>query len=378
MTNPRVQLKNLPEAPLTKQMLAMGLVGVAGLLVFLIIAFVGRKSSSLMEASRDFDPRIALPPGLTKNLPQGVSATTLLMRPKTMDQPVSLDLTRGFILSDQEQRLSGAFRIPSALKKETALWFDLLTKYSRETSLVIREGDAPTILEEWTNDKLIQSLGDGPSTSKVNRFLRQRVKSLSRTNVAPIKIQTGLLEEFESHLNQNKKWIPSIEGIFETHDLSRDLARLFLVPSQLTTKDHVDPWGRLRPELIDRYLLRNERIDETRSPLKVARVLATLMKKQKRKTVPWKEYFENYELLEPAFLATLHAEAYWSEWHPDASNWPVIKDVKAYKLERPISVGKLLKQLKIKQNLFFSSNPDIILKNKETVLPASYVFFIAK
>lgn len=378
MTKPRVQLKKVPDTPISKQLLGMGLMGTAGLLIFLLVAFLAPKSSDLIDASREFDTRIARPQTITSFLPAGVSSSTLTDSPKSPDQPINLDLTRGFILSDQDQRLSKSFRIPNNLKKETAFWFDIYTKYNRDIWLIVSEGRSPTVIEEWPLEKIMMSVGEGPSTSKVLQFLNDRALKLAQSTTQPLRVQQGLADEFQFRVKKQKQWFPAIEKIFRAQKLPWELSRLFIIPNNISLGETADPWTTFRDSWTSRYLLKTKIIDETKSPIKVARAIATLLRKQHKQIIPWNEYFASTLPLDAAFSAALHAEAYWDELELEKGSPEPAKKLKAFKLARATSVAQLTKQLKTNQSTFFSNNPDVLRKEASVILPKSYVFFVAQ
>lgn len=379
MTIARVQLKKVPDAPLSKQMLAMALIVTAGLLIFLIIAVVAPKSSDLLEASRDFDTRIALPQNVAKVLPVGVSVNDLVEKePVSKQQPVNLDLTRGFILSDQDHRLSTAFRVADAIKKETALWFDIYTKYPRTTWLIINESTSPSIVEEWPIEKITAQIGDGPSTSKVISFLRGRMALLAQVRSGTLRIQQGLSEDFKNQVTRMNRWMPAIEKIFKAQKLPVELTSLFIIPANMSLGETETPWKTMNSDFVPKYLLKTDSIDETHSPIKVARALATHLKDQRVNKFKWSKDFLGSSAREPNFEAALHAEAYLDELHMNLNEKANSRTFKAFKLARSTTVVELSKQLKTPIEKFLANNPDIISKDKLTQLPKSYVFFVLK
>lgn len=379
MTKARQGMKNVPETTLPKAFLATGLVVTAGLFIFFLVALLGPKSASLLDASREFDTHNVFPPSIAADLPPGTgTALNNFTRGQTVKEPVNLDLTKGFILSDQDKRLSPQFQIPERLKKATALWFDLLTKYSSDSWIIVRLGPNPMVVEEWSNDKLLQQVGTGPSTSKVQRFLRQRVDLLSKTSLEPLRIQKGLREEFLVHVNKQRPWMPMIEGIFRAQHLPWELSRLFLVPTNISDGESLAPWQRIQPFIARKYLLENSEIKELESPLKVARALATAIKKKTTKRFSWDHFLLGNHDLDAIFYATLLADTYWKELSLEGAKPASKQFLQAFKLSRPTSAGNLTKQLKIGMLQLRKNNPDLINSRATTILPKSYVFFVAR
>ncbi len=376
MTKPRSQMKKLPTPSMQKQLAATGLIVISGLLIFLIIGLIAPKSTNIIDAGREFDTQPYLP-SLGPDLPLGLSAITFMMPAKSPSGPLNLDLTRGFILSDHDKRIPASLKIPDSLKKETALYFDLITKYSRDSWLIISDDPYPSVVEEWSAQKLESQIIPPITNSKISGLLNSRMVHLVKTHQG-LRIQRGLREKFLAQMKRQKRWLPIIENMFRKQGLPMELTRFFLVPNNISLDEVSEPWTSLKPKFVDRYLLKNTTINETRSPLKVARALLTVLKKQKPRTIRWNTYFDSPSNLDAVFFAALYADIYWDELQLEKSEVKDLAKVNAFKLARQTSIGDLAQQLNIDLPIFYESNPDLIKRERQVILPKTYVFFVTK
>ena len=172
-------------------------------------------------------------PLTSTDAPYGISNTPQYSVSRIKTTPVNLDLTRGFILSDQYQRISNQFQVPQKLKKETALWFDLFTKYNKETWIIIRAGNNPALIEEWTTTKLIRTMIDEPTEKNMIQFLHKRITNLQKLNSSPLILQRGLREDFIEARVKLKKWLPAIERVFNSQKIPNEFSRFFIIPKKL-------------------------------------------------------------------------------------------------------------------------------------------------
>jgi hypothetical protein len=376
-------VKNIPVASMPKQLLATGLIVVSGLLIFLIIGLLAPKSSDIISAGQEFDTQVVFTGSNGANeIPTGIQIPGI---PLPADKPNSnlaanLDLTRGFILSDQNKKISAKFQIPEAIKRETALWFDLYTKYSNDSWLIIREGLRPCVVEEWPSHKISLMIGGQNSDDKIHQFLANRILSFGHEQSSLLRIQRGMREDFLTQVLKFHRWMPTIEKIFKAQKLPWELSRFFLIPGNpsLGNSAKASPWSKLKPSIAERYLIQTKPVDESLSPLKVARALANIARKQRHKLVNWNLYFNGPEYLSAAFYAVLFAESYWDELQFEKYELDNSLRYKAFRLARKTSVGDLLKQLKSDLPNFLESNPDLVVKERGAILPKTFVFFVAK
>lgn len=360
-----------------KQLAATGLIVISGLLIFLIIGLIAPNSNNIIDAGREFDTQPFVPSTIVQGLPPGLGVFTSMVPSKPLQGPLNLDLTKGYILSDHDQRMSKDFQIPEDLKRETALYFDLFTKYSRDSWLIISEEPAASVIEEWSSAKLANYLVPPVTPSKIRELLNTRMASLAKIH-SSLRIQRGLREDFLEQVKKQKKWLPIVENMFKKQRLPKELSRIFIVPNNSSLEEFSAPWTSLNSHIVSRYLLKNAAINENKSPVKVARALATVLKKQRPHTLHWNLYFEGSANLDARFFAALYADVYRDELNFEKTEILPFSNMKAFKLSRKTSIGELVQQLKIELPVFFENNPDLLQKGRQVVLPKTYVFFVAK
>lgn len=378
MTKTRTELNLFPKQIKPRQFLGSSLIVISGLLIFLIIGLLAPKSSVLVNAGLEYDTQSVAVPLTSTDAPYGISNTPQYSVSRIKTTPVNLDLTRGFILSDQYQRISNQFQVPQKLKKETALWFDLFTKYNKETWIIIRAGNNPALIEEWTTTKLIRTMIDEPTEKNMIQFLHKRITNLQKLNSSPLILQRGLREDFIEARVKLKKWLPAIERVFNSQKIPNEFSRFFIIPKNLGAENSNPPWTSLNKTIVNRFLIQTKFINEAKAPLKMARVLATILKKKGHKDIIFNNFFENQINLNAAFYAALFADSYSKELEIENEELQHQLQLKAFRLSRDTSISELVFQLKIKLPIFYDSNPDLLIKKSQVLLPKAYVFFVAK
>lgn len=379
MTKRSSEMKNLPPLPISKQMAATGFIVISGLLIFLLIGSLAPKTSSLLNAGREFSNQLDSTPDVANQVPIGVNLVNptqgfTIGNPKG---PLTLDLTKGYILSDEANRIPKGLKIPEDLRKQVSIYFDLYTKYSRDNWLIIREGHNPIIIEEWSLDKLQSLIAPPISQTKINLFLKGRLQVFSQ-RFDSLHIQRGMKEDFAFRVHRHKRWFSTIEKMFTNNNLPKEYSRIFLVPSNKSLSESSDPWTTLEERISKKYLVKSNSINENRSPLKVARVLATVMNKQKYPSQKWLHFFNSPINIDARYFAALYADVYRDKLDFLENAPSQDSKIKAFKLYRQTSIAQLLKELKIELPVFLENNPDLIKNEDKTILPKTFVFFVRK
>lgn len=378
MTKVRPSLKKNQAPPAPKQSLATGFMILGGLVIYLIVAFIAPKSTEIIAVSKEFDPSENLPPssstpGKEASTAVMVGVPGLLPGSRNVVIPLNLDLTRGYVLSDQDQRVSSEFEIPEALRKATALWFDIYTKYTSKTWLILSDGPSSGIIEEWTPQKLALNLESPMDQGQIQNYLERRIEDLKKTrDLKSLRLQRGLREDFIEQLNQHRIWEATIDKIFTSQKLNPELAAIFFLPPNPDQKLNTPVWRTLRPWLVKRYLLQNNKINEAVSPIKVARTLATTLKANAHPNPQWEHYFKIDFQVEPAFYAALYASRYAQELQMKEPLHQSLT-LKAFRLNQKTSIENLRKKLKVDAEVFFRNNPDILNQKKNMTLPKAFV-----
>lgn len=376
MTKSRLSMKFLLSTPMLKQLLATSLLVMAALLISLLIGMLEPRSSQMIEASKDYETQ-RFAPASTESMSHMIDPISVVQTGGKVATgfPATLDMAKGFILSDLGKRLPKEFLVPEVLRKQTALWFDLFTKYSGNTWLIIAGGRNPAIIEEWDEEKIMASSFEQAIRSQGSEFLHSRLAELSRLQARPLYLQRGLRDDFLANRRQQLRWLPTIEKILKAQRLPSELAKFFLIPKNPSLEENRQPWETLKAGYGKKYLIIGENIDETRSPLKVARVVATLLKKRPLYIGQWDRYFNNVPALPARFYAALYADTYLDELQIEEQKAPPVADMHAFKLGRTVSVDELIRQLRVDVASFYESNPDLLEKPEKTFLPKGFVFF---
>jgi hypothetical protein len=376
IARPIVKKSQTPSMP--KQLLATGLILFSGLVVFLIIGFIAPKSSSLIDAGKDYDTTNTALTTVVPEIP-GLGAALSNAKDSVKSPPpaISLDLTRGFILSNQDKKLPQQFEIPESLRKSVAVWFDLFTKYSNDSWVIISSSPSAAIVEEWSKERLFRRLGEPLNQQRIRLFLNERLRDLKKKpEYGRLFIQAGLKEDFLQNARLQQKWQPIIEEIFEGQKLDKEYARFFLIPKNRSRGERTAPWTALQSSIVNQYLLQTDFIDETKSPVKIARAFANHLKSAKTVKIRWKNHFNSPTDLDAAFYAALYIEAYAEELQLKLKEGSPSQGIKAFKLARETSVENLVKDLNLSLTSFLMSNPDLVAKNPQIELPKAYVFFV--
>ncbi len=252
----------------------------------------------------------------------------LLTDIKKIPTPISLEqenlrrLRRNQILQDPLSRISKDFHIPSGLKRRTAFWFDIYTKYGAhhhvihhtrypwivyavvDTEDMILKGKGPLWLRrQRAQDHVVRERKRIESTlarlsrresfnnlTREERTLFQKLNDLKGSRRSVLKLakdnvrsQLGQRDFFQSGFKNSTRYLPYMEEIFVQNGLPIELTRMPFVESSFNelavSKVGASGIWQIMPRTGLHYsMIVNSRIDERNSPLKATRAAARLLK----------------------------------------------------------------------------------------------------
>lgn len=230
------------------------------------------------------------------------------------------EFVRESALKDPQNRISPDFKIPQALEKRTAFWFDVYTKYGSEENVVhhtlypwivytvvdtssVPESPKNRYQKYFNSKKLVrtelqkirvalQKLARKRSYNKLNKLEQNLFEALAevpgkrktvfRIAAQNVRVQLGQKDFFRSGLASSTRYLPAMENSFVEHGLPLELTRLPFVESSFNVRaeSKVGASGiwQIMPETGRSYLVVNEHVDERNSPLKASLAAIKLMK----------------------------------------------------------------------------------------------------
>ncbi len=325
-----------------------------------------------------------------------------------------IDLSKGFILDDAENKISSDFQIPEGKEKSVAFWFDLYTKYT-EDQIVIYNKKYPWLIydvvstkeikHELTQEELkfridkikytVKEMVEGfdknnhEDKSKLETQEQMHLYSLYedafsfeiervKDSVKYIDYTYGLKNSFVDKIIYYSKFMKTIEFIFSKNKVNLEWTRLFLISPLLKNKPYLKKNFLTRSDLQknlvplinksvnEKFLTLSSSINENLSPIKVAQILSVLIKNldevETEKSILNKEWLTFDGDVEAAFLAALHADEYFRELFTDIKQSDTLP-IKAYRLKEDTELKQLVKLSGMQPSKFFEINPDILLNN---------------
>ena len=234
------------------------------------------------------------------------------------------------ILSDSLDRIGPEFEIPKPLRKRTAFWFDIYTKYGQYEH-VIHHTRYPWIVYKVVDGRDIINSGKGPlwlrrqkveklakkERAKIRKVLRRlagkksykrmtkselrlekilrkvpgKRRSVFRFASQTVRSQLGQKDFFEAGLRRSSKYLPIMEKEFEKMNLPLELTRMPFVESSFNEKaeSKVGASGiwQIMPRTGRAYSIVNKYIDERNSPLKATKTAGKVLRSYKRALKQW-------------------------------------------------------------------------------------------
>ncbi len=247
----------------------------------------------------------------------------------TEDERIS-SLTSDDILEDSLERIGADFKVPSPLKKRTAFWFDIYSKYGQyehvihhirypwivykvvDGNSIIKSGKGPLWLRrKKVNDlvreerlrirKALKRLAGKRSYKKLSKTERRLVKALQRLPgkrrsvyrfaSKTVRSQLGQKDFFIAGLRRSSKYLPIMEKEFKKIGLPLELTRMPFVESSFneSAESKVGASGiwQIMPRTGRAYSIVNKYIDERNSPLKATVIAGKVLKSYKRALKKW-------------------------------------------------------------------------------------------
>ncbi|MBC86974.1 MAG: hypothetical protein CL677_07315 [Bdellovibrionaceae bacterium] len=329
---------------------------------------------------------------------------------------------RKFLL-DPKNRISDDFKIPEILQKRAGFWFDIYTIYGANDH-VVHHVDYPWIVFDVVNtDHIDQGKGHRwtkyhkkrkyvrTQRIKIKNALRRLSKKRSFKNLKGLekklydamaslkgnrravfrhasvnmRSQLGQRDFFLEALVNSNKYLPFIEGHFESKGLPIELSRLPFVESSFNEKAYskVGAAGiwQIMPKSAKGSLIKNDTLDERSSPFKSTIYAANHLKRDFRILGDWGMAVTAYNYgignirkakrqtraktiidiinrnksaafgfasknFYSSFVAVIHAEAYHNEIFKNISRLPAL-NVASAKLKRSIRAQSLTKLLNL-------------------------------
>lgn len=286
-------------------------------------------SAYLLGFSGFFEPDWAQ--SATKNLVNWIQADD--PDPVAVEVLPPEDLTvysQAEVLLDKDNRISKDFKVPKSLKKRTAFWFDIYTKYGqydhvihhvRYPWIIFKVVNGNSIIKNskgrlWQKRKKIQTL-----VAKEKRKLRKTLKRLSKKRsfkkltkserkvyrllknvrgkrrsvfkmaASNVRSQLGQKDFFEAGLERSSKYLPLMETEFSQIGLPIELTRLPFVESSFNeaARSKVGASGiwQIMPRTGRAYGIVGKYIDERNSPFKATQMAARVLTTGKRALKTW-------------------------------------------------------------------------------------------
>jgi membrane-bound lytic murein transglycosylase D len=232
-------------------------------------------------------------------------------------------------LHDPGNKIDSAFKIPAALFKRTAFWFDIYTQYG-ENDFIIHDVRYPWIIFKVVNisDIMNSNLPKWTKFHKAEAYVHNQVKlvrqhlatlarqrelsyptesqrdiiaqyseikmplrKILRAAAGNVRVQLGQKDFFTAGLLYSDAYLPIMEQEFSARGLPTELTRLPFVESSFNVKaeSKVGASGiwQIMPYTGRRYLTINNIIDERNSPLKATLVAAELFKQNFHEFKSW-------------------------------------------------------------------------------------------
>ncbi|HEX4925466.1 MAG TPA: transglycosylase SLT domain-containing protein [Bdellovibrionales bacterium] len=233
------------------------------------------------------------------------------------------------ILSDPEDRVSPAFKVPPRLAKRVEFWFNIYTKYTA-TQHVIHHVDYPWVIfdvvdvkpilegkgHKWTKhhkaeaeirnrrkqvvlnlQKLARHNGKKPLNDELRRLaeiltqIPGKTSKVARVAASNIRSQLGQKDYIANGLINSARYMPLMEEIFGKHDLPLDLTRLPLVESSFNehavSKVGASGIWQIMPAMGRHFLTMHGPLDERNSPLKATEAAARILKQNLKILKSW-------------------------------------------------------------------------------------------
>lgn len=242
----------------------------------------------------------------------------------------SSNISKKDILSDKDNRISPEFKIPEAIYKRTAFWYDVYTKYSNQ-HYVLHNKEYPWVIYKVVD---VSSIMSEPSKNKWTKYhraekkikeerakIRNQLYSLSRKNprkytsddlkivemLAEIpgknrkkifldaaynmRTQVGQKEFIEKGITESAQYLPHMENVFREQGLPVELTRMPFVESSFNTdaESKVGASGiwQFMPSTGKQFMKVGEHIDERNSPLKATVAASKLLKQYHKALGTW-------------------------------------------------------------------------------------------
>ena len=273
---------------------------------------IGEAPESLRpHAAQDpFVASVLGPLGLLETLAPGAPAQTAFV------------FDRDAILDDYRGRMSEAFKIPEGLRDRVGFWFDVYTKHDSNRRIIhhalypwivykvvdvsfIIESDSPRRMwmrREKANRYVkrealkiraaLRALSLKKATAKQNETEREVAAALlnlggdtrkqARVAVRHVRVQTGQKNFFFEGLHLSRRFMPTMEKIFQAKGLPVELTRIPFVESSFnkhaTSKVGASGIWQFMDGTGRKFMLVDGHIDERRSPLKATEAAASLLK----------------------------------------------------------------------------------------------------
>lgn len=326
------QLPNIKSAGLNFGLRAWIYRSILGLSTLLLIGFTGifGQVHQSVEKEPETLPPLAQAAPLKENISWWKDLKSFVASPLFTDEDRIKSLTAEDILSDSLDRIGPDFSVPKPLKKRTAFWFDIYTKYGKyehvihhlrypwiiykvvDGSSIIETGKGPLWLRRKRINQLVQKekvhirkalkrLANRKSHKKLSKTERRLVNVLKdlpgkRRNVykyatKTIRSQLGQKDFFVAGLRRSSKYLPIMEKEFQQMDLPLELTRMPFVESSFNERaeSKVGASGiwQIMPRTGRAYSIVNKYIDERNSPLKATLTAGKVLRNYKRALKKW-------------------------------------------------------------------------------------------